>query len=98
MLDEDLNADLTKLIGRCKQESARRTLLAVRDRLDEYHLLCRSPEVMDSRVKRYQQRIDNLNRALKKKQNADAEQQAIIRRLNLQIDEMRMERMEEHED
>lgn len=95
MTDMELLTALDWLIAKVKSKKAKNILWEIRFRLDAYHKLCGSVEAMENRVKRHQLRIRNLEYHLSKKQSADPRQQAIIRRLNLELDAMRKEKWNE---
>lgn len=92
MTDAELLKALSQIIAPTKSQKVRSVLLSTQIRLDAYHKLCGSVEAMEARIKRYQLRIRNLEYHLGEKQQADPKQQAIIRRLNEEIDEMRKEK------
>lgn len=96
MTDTELLTAMDNLIqsprGRPRSKEVREVLVEARHRLVDYSLLGGSPESVKNRIKRYQLRIRNLEHYLSKKQSADSEQQAIIRRLNMELDAMRKEK------
>lgn len=99
MTDAELIAAIDKLFQdpRCRPRAKEVSTVMeeARLRLIDYSLLGGSPESVKNRIKRYQLRIRNLEKHLSKKQQTDPKLQAIIRKLNLELDEMRKGKCDE---